>query len=92
MVDVEVTVADILAEIDAIEAAVAGRSLEEFRREWLFRRAVERGIEIISEACRRIPAHLQETRPEIPWKKVTGIGNLLRHNTSAPMMKWSGAW
>jgi uncharacterized protein with HEPN domain len=71
--------ADILAEIDAIEAAVAGRSLEEFRREWMFRRAVERGIEIISEASRRLPSELQQRRPEVPWKEIMGIGSVLRH-------------
>ena len=63
---VKAYLADILAEIEGIEAAVAGRSLDEFRREWLFRRGVERGIEIISEECRRLPPELQRSlRPAI---------------------------
>jgi uncharacterized protein with HEPN domain len=77
--NVKAYLADILAEIDGIEAAVAGRSIEEFRREWLFRRGVERGIEIISEASRRLPQELQQRRPEVPWKEIMGIGSVLRH-------------
>jgi uncharacterized protein with HEPN domain len=30
-------------------------------------------------ASRRIPAHLQSARPEIPWRRVMAIGNVLRH-------------
>jgi uncharacterized protein with HEPN domain len=40
---------------------------------------VQRAIEIISEASRAIPDELKQTRPEIPWPRVRGIGNILRH-------------
>jgi uncharacterized protein with HEPN domain len=43
-------------------------------------RAFERGIEILSEASRHIPKHLKDDEPDIPWKKVAGIGNILRHD------------
>ncbi len=45
------------------------------RKRWL----VERGIEIISEASRRLSPALKARHPEIPWSKVAGIGNVLRH-------------
>ena len=70
MLDVEVALADILGELDGIAGSASGKSLEDYRREWLLKRGIERGIEIISEASRRIPAQLQESRPEIPWKEV----------------------
>ena len=41
---------------------------------------VERGVEIISEASRHLPDDLKARNPEIPWQKVAGIGNILRHN------------
>jgi uncharacterized protein with HEPN domain len=50
---------------------------------------VERGIEIISEASRRLPEDLKARHPEIPWPKVAGIGNVLRHDyedVAAPVM------
>jgi uncharacterized protein with HEPN domain len=40
---------------------------------------VQRAIEIISEASRAIPDELKKIRPEIPWSRVRGIGNVLRH-------------
>jgi uncharacterized protein with HEPN domain len=42
---------------------------------------VQRGIEIISEATRHLPAELKATRPdnEIRWPSIVGIGNVLRH-------------
>ncbi len=35
---------------------------------------------MISEASRRLPDQLKDRYPEIPWKKVAGIGNVLRHD------------
>ena len=40
---------------------------------------VQRGIEIVSEAARRIPPELQASQPNIPWAQIVGIGNVLRH-------------
>jgi len=42
-------------------------------------RAVERGLEIISEATRHIPDDYKALAPEIPWPQIAAIGNLLRH-------------
>jgi uncharacterized protein with HEPN domain len=43
------------------------------------RYAVERGVEIISEASRRLPENWKALRPDIPWKDIASIGNHLRH-------------
>ena len=69
----------ILDAIEGIEAATRNRTINDFRADWLLRHGVQRGIEIISEAARRIPSELQSTRPEIPWQQIMGIGNILRH-------------
>ncbi|WP_348639509.1 HepT-like ribonuclease domain-containing protein [Mesorhizobium sp. M7A.F.Ca.MR.176.00.0.0] len=60
-------------------AAAAGKTLDDFNSDWLLRHGIERGIEIISEAARHIPDDLAALAPEIPWKQVRGIGNVLRH-------------
>lgn len=70
---------DIREAIAEIERATAGKTFAEFQADWLLRHGVQRGIEIISEASRGIPEHLQQLRPEIPWATVRGIGNVLRH-------------
>jgi uncharacterized protein with HEPN domain len=56
-----------------------GKTLAEFEQSWQLRWLVQRAIEIISEASRAIPAELANSRPEIPWPRVRGIGNVLRH-------------
>ena len=51
-----------------------------FRQDRLKRRAVERCIEVFSEASHRLPDDLKEAHPEIPWRAIAGIGNVLRHD------------
>src|SRR5712691_3075248 len=71
---------DIIEAIELIRSEMADVTLNAFepdrRKRWL----VERGIEIISEASRRLPDALKARRPGIPWPKVAGIGNVLRHD------------
>ena len=40
---------------------------------------LERSLEIVSEAVRHIPEALQLAYPEIPWRSIKTIGNILRH-------------
>lgn len=71
---------DIIEAIELIQSELQGVSLSAFepdrRKRWL----VERGLEIISEASRRLPDALKARHPIIPWSKVAGIGNVLRHD------------
>jgi len=71
---------DILQSIERIEIVTSGMTLETFSADWRTSYIVQRAIEIISEAARRIPAPLRAKRPEIPWRQVMGIGNVLRHD------------
>ncbi len=41
---------------------------------------VERNLEIISEASRRLPDDAKAAEPDVPWREIAGIGNLLRHD------------
>jgi uncharacterized protein with HEPN domain len=70
---------EILIAIEGIEAAIAGKTFADFQSEWLLRHGVQRGIEIISEASRHLPAAFLASRSEIPWDQVKGIGSVLRH-------------
>jgi uncharacterized protein with HEPN domain len=59
---------------------VIGQTTETaFEADWQQQWLVERGIEIISEASRHLPEPLKSRHPEIPWRKVADIGNILRH-------------
>jgi uncharacterized protein with HEPN domain len=73
---------DILEAIERVEEITRDKSFEEFESSWQLRWLVQRAIEIISEASRAIPEDLASRRPEIPWSRVAGIGNVLRHEYS----------
>jgi uncharacterized protein with HEPN domain len=70
---------EILDAIDGIRQATDGKSFADFQADWLPRRAVQRAIEIISEASKHIPDRCKQAQPQIPWPTVAGIGNVLRH-------------
>jgi uncharacterized protein with HEPN domain len=55
------------------------RPFREYERSWVLRSAVERGIEIISEASRHLGRDLKAQHKNVHWKDIAGIGNILRH-------------
>jgi len=81
---------DIIEAIEHIRSAIADLSLDAFEADWQKRWLVERGVEIISEASRRLDDGVKGRHPEIPWPKVAGIGNILRHEYQrvAPDILW----
>ena len=70
---------DMLDAIRGIQETVGGLHFETFEEVWSVKHATERGIEIISEASRHIPEELKAAAPEVPWRQIAGIGNILRH-------------
>lgn len=81
---------DILEAIGDIRHILDGRTLEQLRADRLRRPAVERCFEIISEASRHVPDEVKSASGEIPWKKVAGLGNILRHayQDTNPAILW----
>jgi uncharacterized protein with HEPN domain len=78
--DPAIVLEQMLEAIADIEHIMAGRSFEAYAADRPTKRAVERCIEIVSEASRRLPPSLKERHPAIPWQKIAGIGNVLRHD------------
>jgi uncharacterized protein with HEPN domain len=70
---------DMFSAIAAAESMLIGKSLEDYKGDLMLRLATQRIIEIISEASRSLPEAIRATKPEIEWRKVNGIGNILRH-------------
>lgn len=60
---------DIVEAIELIRSDMAGVALDAFEGDRRTRWMVERGVEIISEASRRLPDALKMRRTEIPWAK-----------------------
>jgi uncharacterized protein with HEPN domain len=80
---------DIIEAIEHIYSEMTGVTIDAFEADWRKRWLIERGVEIISEASRHLTDALKARHPEIPWPKVAGIGNVLRHDygsIAAPVM------
>jgi uncharacterized protein with HEPN domain len=70
---------DMLESIQGIEEAIAGKTFRDYQRSWLLRSAIERGIEVISEASRHLGSDLKAQHNNLRWDDIAGIGNILRH-------------
>ena len=55
-------------------------SMENYEENRMLRRAIEREIEIIGEASRKISRDFQIAHPEIPWKAIISLRNILAHD------------
>jgi len=80
---------DMIEAAERVRAAVSDVSLDELEADWQRQWLIQRGIEIISEASRHLPEDVKARHPGIPWVKVAGIGNVLRHgyeSVSAPVL------
>jgi uncharacterized protein with HEPN domain len=67
---------DIVEAIEHIRSEMVDVPLDAFEDDWRKLWLAECGVEIISEASHRLPANLKARHPEIPWRKVAGIGNV----------------
>ena len=70
---------DMLEAAREVEAMLDGRALDDFLADRMLLRAIERSIEIIGEAARRVSKPYQESHPEIPWRRIIGQRNILAH-------------
>jgi len=84
---------DILNAIHAIEIALASKTYDEFREPEILQRAVERWLEIVSEATRGIPDEWRARAPDIPWRAIENFGNKTRHEYQSinPRRVWETA-
>lgn len=76
---VEQSLRDILRAIRGIYSDTDGMDFEAFRADPKTVRAVERGLQIVSEAAIRLGAEAERLCPGPPWNNIRGIGNWLRH-------------
>ena len=70
----------ILDAIADVEAFTAGRTLDDYLADSMRRHAVERCLEIVSEASRYVPREAKARHSEIAWRGVADFGNVLRHD------------
>jgi|SRR3990172_1225537 len=70
---------DILDAIRKIEKYTKDLRLNEFKENELALDGVERNLEIIGEAVKRIPDSIKSKKTGIEWKKIAGLRDILIH-------------
>lgn len=70
---------DILEAINHIETFVADMDLEVYKADFKTKSAVERQMQIITEAAVRLGDDAERLVPSPDWKGLRGMGNVLRH-------------
>ncbi len=69
---------DIIANIDRLRGHLNGltpdAALDDKTRD-----AVERCLERISEAAKKLGPVMEERQPQVSWRGIRGLGNILRH-------------
>ncbi len=71
---------DMLAAARAVVDFTRARTFEEYSNDLMLRSAVERQVEIIGEASRRVSESFRAQHPEIPWSKIMGQRHVLAHD------------
>jgi len=71
---------DILEAMEKAQRFVKNFSYEEFTEDDKTVFAVVRALEIIGEATKKIPDDIRKENPDIPWKDMAGMRDILIHD------------
>jgi uncharacterized protein with HEPN domain len=63
----------------AVTQFIAGAKYSRFEQDKLIRSAVERQFLILGEAARQVSDEFRDGHPEIPWRGLVGLRNVLAH-------------
>ncbi|TVU52718.1 MAG: DUF86 domain-containing protein [Arthrospira sp. PLM2.Bin9] len=79
MTDDEIYLQDIYDRICRIETYSEGGKIE-FMQSLLIQDGVIRSFEVIGEAVKRLSPELRQSYPEIPWRRMAGLRDVLIHD------------
>ena len=77
--DISIYIKDILENMQKAEKFVEGIGYTEFLNDEKTSYAVTRCIEIMGEAVKNISQEIRDKYPDIPWKRIAGMRDILIH-------------
>jgi uncharacterized protein with HEPN domain len=77
--DPQVFIGHILGCIELVEEYLRGKTFDDFMASIQLQDAVIRRIEIIGEAAKKLPQDFKEKNPDIPWKEMAGMRDIIVH-------------
>lgn len=70
---------DMLDAAQAVQKFVSGKALHDYQNDRMLRGAVERHIEIIGEAARKVSKEFCDSNTQIPWQSIITQRNVIAH-------------
>lgn len=77
--DIKLYITDIIESISLIEEYTKNLTPAEFNNNQRVMDAVFRRLEIIGEAVKQMPQDFKVKYPEIPWRRIAGLRDVLTH-------------
>jgi uncharacterized protein with HEPN domain len=69
----------ILESIAVIESFVSSTNFEQFRIDKIRYHGVLYNLQTMAESTKRLPEHIKQKYPSIPWRNIAGFRNIIVH-------------
>jgi uncharacterized protein with HEPN domain len=79
-----VTLLDILSAAKLALEFIEGMNELQFMADAKTQAAVTRQVEIMGEAAKRLSAEFRDSHPEIPWREIAGMRDVLNNRAGSP--------
>jgi uncharacterized protein with HEPN domain len=77
--DIHATLSQILEHARHAQDLCAGSKPEDLILDWKSALALERALEIVGEAVKRLPSEICSSYPAVPWRLIAGMRDRLIH-------------